>query len=266
MRRLLPLLLAVPIASCGAPEPAPAPEASETAVVQSDSSACEPVVYEESRFTHCLADPEKHRIATALAGRDGKPYRSLATFAANRAVDAPLVQFAMNAGMFDDDGQPIGYFVEDGDRLHRLNRNDGPGNFHLKPNGVFFGSDGDWEIRTSEDFYANVTQRPDFGTQSGPMLVINGELHEDIADDGESRLRRNAVGVDQQGRAHFVISDDPVSFGRLARYFRDILHTPNALFLDGSVSQLWDPENGRLDHGAPLGPLIVVEERAKAAP
>jgi prepilin-type processing-associated H-X9-DG protein len=61
-----------------------------------------------------------------------------------------------------------------------------------------------------------------------------------------------------------VISEAPVSFGKLARYFRERLETPNALFLDGSVSQLWDPARGRMDSGPELGPLIVVENRAKA--
>ncbi|MFZ1741945.1 MAG: hypothetical protein WAT93_03780, partial [Pontixanthobacter sp.] len=69
------------------------------------------------------------------------------------------------------------------------------------------------------------------------------------------------VGVDAQGRAHFVISDTPISFGVLARYFRDELKTPNALFLDGNVSSLWDPAGERIDNGAPLGPLIVVEQK-----
>ena len=52
-----------------------------------------------------------------------------------------------------------------------------------------------------------------------------------------------------------------MSFGKLARYYRDVLETPNALFLDGSVSQLWDPARDRIDSGPELGPLIVVERR-----
>ena len=52
------------------------------------------------------------------------------------------------------------------------------------------------------------------GTQSGPMLLIDGKLHPEITDDGPSRTRRNGVGVDRQGRAHFVISEGPVSFGK----------------------------------------------------
>ena len=69
----------------------------------------------------------------------------------------------------------------------------------------------------------------------------------------------NAVGVDAKGRAHFVISNAPLSFGKLARFYRDELGVKNALYLDGSVSQLWNPATDRIDSGAPIGPILVVE-------
>jgi uncharacterized protein YigE (DUF2233 family) len=44
----------------------------------------------------------------------------------------------MNAGMFDENGRPIGLaIVGPGRRVHGINLRDGPGNFHMKPNGVF---------------------------------------------------------------------------------------------------------------------------------
>ncbi len=234
------------------------------------TAGCHETRFEEVPLTLCVADPELHTVRTALApgteAGGGPPWRSLAAYAANRSPEAPPVVFAFNAGMFDDDGQPIGYYVEDGEKLHGLSRKAGPGNFHMLPNGVFFGRGGKWEVRSAEDFFTNVTNRPDFGTQSGPMLVVDGELHPAITDDGASLRIRNAVGVDDTGRAIFVISDQPISFGKLARYYRDVLKVRNALFLDGTVSQLWDPESKRLDNSYPIGPLIVVEKRAKAAP
>jgi uncharacterized protein YigE (DUF2233 family) len=225
---------------------------------------CESATFESSALTHCTATPGRHSIHMVLGPKDGAPYRSLSQLAVNRPDKSAPVAFAMNGGMFDAEGQPIGYYVENGERLHKLNRNEGPGNFHMLPNGVFYGrADGAWAVRTADDFAAEVTKRPDFGTQSGPMLVIGGKLHPRINRDGTSLKVRNGVGVDAQGRAHFVISDEPISFGKLARYFRDTLHCTDALFLDGSVSSLWDPEHGRVDGGPPLGPLIVVEKRAK---
>ncbi|MFN4114496.1 MAG: phosphodiester glycosidase family protein [Sphingomonadaceae bacterium] len=234
------------------PEPLPAPTV---------ASACRTIMFEEARFTHCVADAKLHRIVTDLGPAGGPPYRSLANLAASRPADAAPVAFAVNGGMFDDEGKPIGYYVEGGKRLKELNRNDGTGNFHLKPNGVFFGTGSKWQVRTADDFFANVADRPEFGTQSGPMLVIGGKIHPEITENGPSRTIRNGVGVDAAGRAHFVQSAGAVSFGVLARLFRDELKTPNALYLDGSVSSLWDPASERLDIRAPLGPLIIVETR-----
>lgn len=236
----------------------PSPSPSATATV---ASACNTVTYEEVKLTHCIANPARHRIAMALGPEGGAPYRGLANLAAGRPADAAPVAFAMNGGMFDGEGKPIGYYVEGGERLKELNRNEGSGNFHMQPNGVFFGTGSKWQVRTSDDFYANVGDRPEFGTQSGPMLLIEGKLHPEITDDGPSRTRRNGVGVDRQGRAHFVISEGPVSFGKLARFFRDVAGTPNALYLDGGVSSLWDPARERMDTLAPIGPIIVVEQK-----
>lgn len=218
-------------------------------------SACEKVSYQDVPLTHCIADPAKHRIATVL----GDPYRSFAKLAAARGDSLPV--FAVNAGMFDGEGKPIGYYVEKGERTKELNTADGSGNFHLKPNGVFYGSDGAWRVRSTESFLANVSDRPQFGTQSGPMLLIDGKMHPEFSDDGPSRQIRNGVGVDREGRAHFVISEGPISFGKFARFFRDVADTPNALFLDGNVSALWDPATDRMDGGAPIGPMIVVETK-----
>lgn len=221
---------------------------------------CSGATFEGTPLTHCIADPSRHTVRMVLGPAD-KPYRSLSELAVSLGDKARNVAFAMNGGMFDAAGMPIGYYVEDGRRGHALNRNEGWGNFHLQPNGVFFGTGTRWEVRTAEDFAAKVTHRPQFGTQSGPMLVIAGKLHPRITADGPSQKLRNAVGIDRQGRAHFVISEAPISFGKLARYYRDVLKTPNALFLDGSVSSLWDPHMHRVDGGPPLGPLILVEKK-----
>jgi uncharacterized protein YigE (DUF2233 family) len=277
MKRLLPLAL-LALAGCdafsdgepatridldqiGDAAPAPSPSATPAAAVA--DSVCETVEFEQHRFTHCVADPASHTITTALAPEGRAPYRSFASYQAENGADG--IAFAMNGGMFGDDGRPVGYYVEDGERLKELNRADGPGNFHLKPNGVFFGTGSRWQVLSADRFYSEVSDRPAFGTQSGPMLVVDGAIHPEITDNGPSRLTRNAVGVDGDGRAHFVITEDAVSFGVLARYFLDELQTPNALFLDGSVSSLWDPAEGRMDGVAPLGPLIVVHTKATEA-
>ncbi len=256
-RRAWAALALISLAAC---DEATAPAAKASPAAHPAASACRSESFEEVPLTHCIADPARHRVTIVLGRSEATPYRSLAALAADRREGT--LAFAMNGGMFDDAGQPIGYYVAGGKRLHRLNRAEGGGNFHLLPNGVFYGTGRRWAVTTTEAFARRVDKRPEFGTQSGPMLVIDGKLHPRITDDGVSRYLRNAVGVDRQGRAHFVISDYPLSFGKLARYYRDVLKVPNALYLDGNVSALWDPAVGRIDSSPPLGPLIVVEKRA----
>jgi len=222
---------------------------------------CQQVEFENSSFTQCIADPAHHHMSIRITGSNGIIYRGFAGL--QKDSDQPSVAFAVNGGMYNLQGVPIGYYVENGERLYKLNRRNGAGNFHLNPNGVFFGTDGKWQVMTSDDFAINVRQRPDFGTQSGPMLVIDNEIHPKFAKNGQSQYVRNAVGVDENGIAHFVISDAPLSFGKMARFMRDKARTPNALYLDGHVSALWDPYANRMDKRFPLGPLIVVQNARK---
>ena len=261
MKHAFALLPALLLAACGAAAPVEEPEARPTP----PPSACRAVAFEETRLTHCIADPKQHTVRTVLAGENGQPLRSFTELALSRGSDAQPVAFAVNGGMYDNAGKPIGYYVEDGKRAQELNRARGLGNFHLLPNGVFMVNGQDWTVLTADAFYDTVTDRPDYATQSGPMLVIDGKLHPAIQDDGPSRYTRNGVGVDSQGRAHFVMSERPVSFGKLARYYRDELGIANALYLDGNGSALWDPARERMDVTVPLGPLIVVEKRATSA-
>jgi uncharacterized protein YigE (DUF2233 family) len=70
-------------------------------------------------------------------------------------------------------------------------------------------------------------------------------------------LIRNGVGARGQ-QAIFVISEQPVTFYELATYFRDELHCPDALYLDGVVSSLHSAELRRSDFKVDLGPIVGV--------
>ena len=91
------------------------------------------------------------------------------------------------------------------------------------------------------------------------MLVIDGELHPRFIRDSDSLNIRNGVGVDPSGeRVFMVISDQAVNFHHFARFFRDHLGTPNALYFDGRISRLHAPDIGRSDLGFPVGPILGV--------
>lgn len=213
------------------------------------------MLFEETYFTVCRAEPGRQTIGVVAGDTAGRPYRSFA--AMDRALPGRPVSFAMNAGMFDDNGSAIGLLVSEGRPVMPLNRRSGSGNFHLRPNGVFFGDAAGWHVTTAARFAAAPPTPIAFATQSGPMLAIDGAINPAFSHDGTSLYRRNGVGVDAQGIAWFAISDEPVSFGRFARLFRDRLGCAQALYLDGYVSSLWNPAAGRRDDAYPLGPIVV---------
>lgn len=243
MRALTALLLSLAILAACTREAPPA-------------TACAVQEFEGDRFTACTFDPKSQELRLVWRDADGTAYRSFAALA--RDVDAAGVGFAMNAGMYDANGAPIGLHIENGDELHAISTTDGPGNFHLKPNGVFWIDGSGMPHVTATDAYLALKPAPIWATQSGPMLLIDGAMHPAFDHDGDSLNIRNGVGVGADGKARFVISEQPVSFGKFARFFRDTLGAANALYLDGAVSSLWDPHAKRMDGGIPLGPLVVV--------
>ena len=243
MVRTFPHLTLLALSSCAASD-APAKEA---------ASACKQQSFEGTRFTVC--DPKSGQLRLFAASKAETPVRSFSELSAQ--VDEATVAFAMNAGMFDEAGRPIGLATANGKPVRKVNLKDGPGNFHLKPNGVFMVTCGGKPAIFPSDAIPAFRCAPELATQSGPLLVIGGKLHPKFEADGSSRYIRNGVGVTAEGKALFVISQDPVSLGKLARFYRDALRTPNALFFDGSVSSLWDPATHRMDSHSPLGPIIV---------
>jgi len=244
------------LTGCGS-DPTPSREEQRVSAPAALSrSACEERSFEGSRFTVCRYSPRTQSLELV----DGSALRSLAALEKSLGSRAAKVRFAMNAGMYDEEGKPIGLFVVDGRERKPLNLNRGSGNFHLLPNGVFaLDFKGLASVSAGSEFRKRV-EKPRWATQSGPMLVIDGKLHPKFDPNGQSQLVRNGVGVRDPDRIFFVISEDPVSFGRFARFFRDSLGCRDALYLDGSVSSLWDRPAGRQDAFSELGPMVVVFE------
>jgi uncharacterized protein YigE (DUF2233 family) len=220
-------------------------------------AGCERRTIESSTYTACVFDPAKDRIEIFNLDSQGSPLGNFSNLRSQLEAEGKRLVFATNGGMFGEDLRPIGLYVEKGKLLRKLNRKSGGGNFHLKPNGVFYLRSGKAQVMDTEAF-ARANPKSDFATQSGPMLVINGQLHPKFSEDGPSMKIRNGVGVDADGKVHFVKSESAVNFHEFARLFRDTLQCRNALFLDGSISSVYSWELRRNDGFLPLGPLIGV--------
>ena len=211
------------------------------------------------------------RFSVELAGQDltlqhsddeGLAYRHFDILSERLKEEGNILQFAMNAGMYHADSSPVGLYREAGREYSALVQSAADGNFGMLPNGVFWMHDGSAGVMSTEVFAEHFSDnRPDFATQSGPMLVIDGELHFRFREGSENINRRNGVGVSADGKTIYaVISDNVVNFHTFASFFRDELETPNALYLDGFVSRLWANDLGRHEKGVALGPMLVLKE------
>jgi uncharacterized protein YigE (DUF2233 family) len=152
-----------------------------------------------------------------------------------------------NAGMFHAGGVPVGLFISDCDVVTDLNQDVDRGNFFLLPNGVFYVKDENTAgVLETQLFYDSLYKRETefkIATQSGPMLVINGEHHPKFNQGSTSKYIRSGVGVTADQKIIFIISEEVVNLYTFASIFLE-MKCPNALYLDGAISSMYIQEKG----------------------
>lgn len=223
----------------------------------SASSPCRALSRDGVRYTVCSFGTDS-TLRIYHSDPAGMPFGNFDSLTLQLWRERHYPIFAMNGGMYHDDLSPVGLFVENGIERQAISTRAGWGNFHLLPNGVFYVAGGRPGVLETQA-YLREKPKADYATQSGPMLVIDGELHPALNPDGTSLRRRNGVGVSADGRhVYFVISDVSVNFHSFARLFRDELRTPNALYLDGAVSKVYVPALERSEAGLDMGPIVGV--------
>lgn len=235
-----------------------------SATASAQSKPCAVTQHGNHSYTICTFDAATDRIEIYHTHDDGTPIRTFDRLSTELARKNTKLVFAMNAGMYHSDRRPVGLLVEKGAARAALNTSFGFGNFYLKPNGVFFISQGKAGVLETSAYKARGLS-PEFATQSGPMLLIDGALHPRFLRNASSRNIRNGVGVSDDGRTvSFAISNSAVTFFEFATFFRDVAGVRNALYLDGSISRLYAPQLDRNDSGEDMGPIVAVTAPAPA--
>jgi uncharacterized protein YigE (DUF2233 family) len=193
----------------------------------------------------------------------GRPIGSFARLDSIVRSHGRHLAFATNGGIFAVGQVPLGLFIQNGQTLVPLNTRDStadpPPNFYLKPNGVFYVAKGRPAIVES-DAYPALAANPDLAVQSGPLLVSGGRIHSAFNPAGASKYVRNGVGVRSDGTIVFAMARDPVNLYAFATMFRDALLCPDALYLDGAISQFYAAPD-RPDTAGQFAGIIAVTVR-----
>lgn len=208
-------------------------------------------------LTVAAVDLRTEKLRLFLRNEHGQPFNKLDTLANWLESHGQKLVFGMNAGMFHRDFSPVGLYLAEGAPTTELNTGSGNGNFFLLQNGVF-GINAAGAFVVERSAWQQMRAGAVLATQSGPMLVIDGEIHPQFKPDSASRLIRNGVCAISPHKVLFVISNGPLNFYEFAQFFRDQLGCRNALYLDGNVSSLYAPALQRNDGMSLLGPLLGV--------
>lgn len=176
----------------------------------------------------------------------------------------PSIGVATNAGIFTMEVTPGGLLVSDGEEVVGLNLAEGGGNFHLLPNAVFaLLEDGTAVVVDSTEYEpAGVIH----ATQSGPALLLDGDVHPEFREGSVNLALRSGVGVSPDGRTvTLAMSWGVTNFWDFATLFRDQLGVEDALYLDGQISDVWVA--GMDPPGALSGPYagIITARAAEGA-
>jgi uncharacterized protein YigE (DUF2233 family) len=219
------------------------------AAYTTDAAALDSRIVHGADGDYCVVTVDLSGDALSLHWRDAddRPFGSIdALRRRGDALGTPLL-FATNAGIYDREFRPLGLTIADGRTLRPLNSAGGSGragNFGMQPNGIFYvdqsGHAGVVPTRT----WAERRIDARLATQSGPMLVIDGELNPNFLENSDSRKWRSGVCAPTPDRAVFAVSTMPVTFHAFARVFRDELHCRDALYLDGTLSQIYTAADG----------------------
>lgn len=209
-----------------------------------------------SRFVSYEADPRQLPVQLFYQDERGRRFGSIERLRAWLAQRHYTLVFAMNGGMYSPGGVPKGLFIERGRTVTPLDTGRGAGNFYLWPNGVFY-------LTTDQQAGICATRKfrgvPDvaYATQSGPLLLIGGQVNPLFTPGSANVVVRNGVGRRPNGRLVFAMSSEPVSLYDFAAHFK-ALGCHEALYLDGFVSRLYLPEKNWRQMDGDFGVLVGV--------
>ena len=210
----------------------------------------------DERFISFIVDTQKQDLRLYWKDDKQENFRSILNLKSWLDKHHKKLKFAMNAGMYRQDNSPQGLFIENKKTITPLDTTTGSGNFYLKPNGVFYITKNNLPaICKTTSFIDDGDIK--YATQSGPMLVIEGQIHSAFKQGSTNMNIRNGVGILPDNRVIFAMSKKEINFYDFASYFKS-LGCKNALYLDGLVSRTYLPQQNWTQTDGNFGVIIAV--------
>jgi len=214
----------------------------------------------QPKIVHHFVDLQKQKLQFYSTNENGQPYSNIGNLKHALEKKKQHLVFAMNGGMFNKNLTAQGLYIENGQLLSALDTTKiGYGNFYLQPNGVFYiNKQGKASICKTENLA--IDKNLQYATQSGPLLVVDGDIHPKLTKGSKNLHIRNGVGLLPDGNLLFAISKEPINFFDFATFFKN--NSCNyALYLDGFVSKMYLPQKKQIQLDGQFGIIIAeIEE------
>ena len=200
--------------------------------------------YNGSTFCAYILNPQVETVNFHYKNEKNENFSSIENLKTSIEKAKLDIQMITNGGMYSPANEPQGLYIENKKTyktIDTLNDKDGT-NFYLFPNGVFYMDTlNNFGISSTENFIKKISDYSLIknATQSGPMLINNGEIHKSFSKASQNEKIRSGVGITSSNQLVFLITLDDCNFYDFAICFKEIFDCNNALFLDGAISKMF---------------------------
>lgn len=224
--------------------------------------SCDRKVEYENDFVIFKVNPKIENVSFYWKDDDGTILKSIHNLKSKIERDQKELKFVMNGGMFNADNSPKGLYIENFKILNPIDTlSSDKGNFYLHPNGVFYlTKNNDARIIETKAFRSGSNIK--YATQSGPVLLVGGEINPIFQENSRNMNIRNGAGILKDGNIVFIMSKKEVNFYNFASVFKE-LGCKTALYLDGFVSRTYCPEKKWVQKDGNFGVMIGVTKSKK---
>lgn len=227
----------------------------------------------DNSFIAFIADPKKHSLrihgqGESIIGERKVPFNTLSSIQKKLALEQQDVLMLTNGGMFTNSYNAEGLLIIDSQEISAIDTGNSEQflNFYFKPNGIFYIENDEFKISETMNFLQACAAgdiNPVFATQSGPMLLLDDKIHDGFNQDSQSKKIRSGVGVLDNGKAIFIVSQTELTFYDFANLFQSLFSVKDALFLDGAISKIYVKDLIGSGMGHKFGPIVSVSAKKR---